>query len=84
MGAGGVADLLIDWFKPLLTQEEADRYGRTVAEVYKRKGKNIGLRLVKKGFAEVYDKYAYQCDEKKTQKGGEESKTKGEGLMGGH
>lgn len=51
-----------------LLEHDTDRYGRTVAEVYKRKGKNIGLRLVKKGFAEVYDKYAYQCDEKKLKK----------------
>ena len=46
-----------------LMEHDTDRYGRTVAEVYKGRDKNIGLTLVKKGFAEVYDKYAYQCDE---------------------
>ena len=63
-----------------LLEHDTDRYGRTVAEVYKRKGKNIGLRLVKKGFAEVYDKYAYQCDEKKLKKAERKAKRKEKGL----
>ena len=63
-----------------LLEHDTDRYGRTVAEVYKRKGKNIGLRLVKKGFAEVYDKYACQCDEKKLKKAERKAKRKEKGL----
>ena len=37
-----------------------DRYGRTVAELYKDK-KNIQKHLVDLGLAKVYTKYAYQC-----------------------
>ena len=38
-----------------------DRYGRTVAELYKNK-KNIQKHLVDLGLAKVYKKYAYQCN----------------------
>tara|TARA_B100000886_G_C20280872_1_gene431119 strand:+ start:341 stop:787 length:447 start_codon:yes stop_codon:yes gene_type:complete len=38
-----------------------DRYGRTVAELYKNK-KNIQKHLVDIGLAKVYKKYAYQCN----------------------
>ena len=37
-----------------------DRYGRTVAELYKDK-KNLQKHLVDLGLAKVYKKYAYQC-----------------------
>ena len=66
--------------KVKLMEHDIDRYGRTVAEVYKGKGKNIGLSLVKKGFAEVYDEYAYQCDEDKLIKFESKAKRKGKGI----
>ena len=59
---------------------DTDRYGRTVAEVYKRRGRNIGLGLVKKGYAEVYEEYAYQCDEDKLIKFERKAQRKGRGA----
>ena len=41
--------------KVSLMEHDTDRYGRTVAEVYEDRGKNIEQSLVKKGYAEVYD-----------------------------
>ena len=38
-----------------------DRYGRTVAEIYKD-GKNIQELIVNKGYGKIYKKYAYQCE----------------------
>ena len=38
-----------------------DRYGRTVAELFKGT-MNIQERLVKKDFARIYEKYASQCE----------------------
>ena len=38
-----------------------DRYGRTVAELYKG-SINIQEHLVKKGFARIYGKFASQCE----------------------
>ena len=38
-----------------------DKYGRTVAELYKNK-KNIQKHLVDLGLAKVYKKYAYHCN----------------------
>lgn len=66
--------------KVKLMEHDIDRYGRTVAEVYKGREKNIGLLLVKKGFAEVYDEYAYQCDEDKLIKFENRAKRKGNGI----
>lgn len=63
-----------------LLEHDTDRYGRTVAEVYKGKGKNIGLTLVKKGYAEVYDEYAYQCDETKLRKAERRARRKEKGV----
>ena len=63
-----------------LMEHETDRYGRTVAEVYKGRGRNVGLTLVKKGFAEVYDEYAYQCDEDKLIKFERKAQRKGRGM----
>ena len=37
-----------------------DRYGRTVAELFKD-GVNIQELIVKEGFGEIHQKYAYQC-----------------------
>ena len=37
-----------------------DRYNRTVAEI-SFNGTNIQLMMVKKGYARIYSKYAYQC-----------------------
>lgn len=41
-----------------------DRYGRTVAEVYKGKTL-INLKMVKEGQAFTYPQYLYQCDAEK-------------------
>ena len=56
-----------DYLNVLVAGEEVvlrritkDRYGRTVAEISKD-DVNIQLRLVEKGFARVYKKYANQC-----------------------
>ena len=38
-----------------------DRYGRTVAEIYKD-GKNIQELIVNKGYGKIYKKYTYQCE----------------------
>ncbi len=49
--------------KVKIQEHDIDRYGRTVAEVFKQNGKkNIGLMMVRKGYAEIYEKYAFQCD----------------------
>ena len=68
--------------KVKLMVHDTDRYGRTVAEVYKGRGRNIGLALVKKGYAEVYDEYAYQCDEDKLIKFERKAQRKGRGIWG--
>ena len=68
--------------KVRLMEHDTDRYGRTVAEVYKGRGRNIGLALVKKGYAEVYDEYAYQCDEDKLIKFERKAQRKGRGIWG--
>lgn len=39
---------------------DTDRYGRTVAEVY-RQGQSVGLQLVAEGYAVVYDEYLDGC-----------------------
>lgn len=39
---------------------EQDRYGRTVAEVY-RNGQSVGLQLVQEGYAVVYTQYLQGC-----------------------
>ena len=38
-----------------------DRYGRTVAEIYKD-GTNIQELRVKKGYGKIYKRYSYQCE----------------------
>ena len=38
-----------------------DRYGRTVAELFKDE-ENIQELIVKKGFGKIYKRYSYQCD----------------------
>ena len=38
-----------------------DRYGRTVAELFKD-DENIQELIVKKGFGVIYKKYSHQCD----------------------
>jgi endonuclease YncB( thermonuclease family) len=38
-----------------------DRYGRTVGELFKNE-LNIQELIVKKGYGEIYKKYAYQCE----------------------
>ena len=38
-----------------------DRYGRTVAELFKDE-ENVQELIVKKGFGKVYKKYSHQCD----------------------
>ena len=39
----------------------SDRYGRTVAEIY-HNGRNVNQHMVEAGHAEIYDRYAYQCN----------------------
>ena len=63
-----------------LMEHDTDQYGRTVAEVYKGRGRNIGLALVKRGYAEVYDEYAYQCDEDKLIKFESKAQRQGKGI----
>ena len=38
-----------------------DRYGRTVAEIYKD-GTNIQELIVKNGYGKIYKNYSYQCE----------------------
>ena len=38
-----------------------DRYGRTVAELFKDE-ENVQELIVKKGFGVIYKKYSHQCD----------------------
>ena len=38
-----------------------DRYGRTVAELFKN-GINVQELIVQKGYGKIYKKYAYQCE----------------------
>ena len=38
-----------------------DRFGRTVAELFKEE-ENIQKLIVNAGFGEIHKKYAYQCD----------------------
>ena len=66
--------------KVKLMVHDIDRYGRTVAEDNKGRGRNIGLALVKKGYAEVYDEYAYQCEKDKLIKFERKAQRKGRGM----
>ena len=57
-----------DFVNKLLANQEVsikritnDRYGRTVGELFKNE-LNIQELIVKKGYGEVYKKYAYQCE----------------------
>ena len=61
------AKLARDFLNDLIAKKEVsirritkDRYGRTVAELFKD-GINIQALIVKQGFGEIYQKYAYQC-----------------------
>ena len=38
-----------------------DRYGRTVAELFKDE-ENIQELIVKKGFGQIYKRYSHQCN----------------------
>ena len=38
-----------------------DRYGRTVAELFKD-GVNIQELIVNKGYGKIYKKFSYQCE----------------------
>ncbi len=80
MAKDALTGMLKPGSKVKLMEHDIDRYGRTVAEVYKGRRKNIGLSLVKKGFAEVYDEYAYQCNEDKLIKLETKAKRKGKGI----
>ena len=40
---------------------DIDRYGRTVAELFKDEN-NIQELIVSKGFGEIYKRYSHQCD----------------------
>ena len=57
-----------DFLNALVTNQEVsikritkDRYGRTVAELFKNE-ENIQELIVKKGFGIIYKKYSHQCD----------------------
>ena len=62
------AKLARDFLNDLIAKKEVsirritkDRYGRTVAELFKDEI-NIQELIVKKGFGKIYQKYAYQCE----------------------
>ena len=46
-----------------LKVQTTDRYGRSVAEVFSRNGRNVGLALVQQGNAYAYRRYLGQCDQ---------------------
>ena len=57
-----------DFLNALVTNQEVsikritkDRYGRTVAELFKD-DENIQELIVKKGFGKIYKRYSHQCD----------------------
>ena len=57
-----------DFLNALVTNKEVsikritkDRYGRTVAELFKDE-ENIQELIVKKGFGKIYKRYSHQCD----------------------
>ena len=57
-----------DFLNAFVTNQEVsikritkDRYGRTVAELFKDE-ENIQELIVKKGFGVIYKKYSHQCD----------------------
>jgi len=57
-----------DFLNALVSNQEVfikritnDRYGRTVAELFKDE-ENIQELIVKKGFGVIYKKYSHQCD----------------------
>ena len=62
------AKLAKDFLNDLIAKKEVsvrritkDRYGRTVAELFKDEI-NVQELIVKKGFGKIYQKYAYQCE----------------------
>ena len=57
-----------DFLNNLVTNKEVsikritkDRYGRTVAELFKN-NINVQSLIVKKGYGKIYKRYAYQCE----------------------
>ena len=57
-----------DFLNNLVINEEVsikritkDRYGRTVAELFKN-NINVQSLIVKKGYGKIYKRYAYQCE----------------------
>ncbi|NEQ48196.1 MAG: thermonuclease family protein [Leptolyngbya sp. SIOISBB] len=57
-----LAQLLPEGSPVTVREVDTDRYGRTVAEVYKA-GQSVGLQLVTEGYAVVYDRYLHGCTE---------------------
>ena len=62
------AKLARDFLNDLIAKKEVsirritkDRYGRTVAELFKDEI-NVQELIVEKGFGKIYQKYAYQCE----------------------
>ena len=45
----------------LIKRITKDRYGRTIAELFKD-GVNIQKLIVNKGYGKIYKKYSYQCE----------------------
>ena len=68
--------------KVRLREYSYDLYGRLVAEVYMEEGKNVGLELVRQGFAEVYDLYSSQCNEDKLIKFEQRARRRRRGIWG--
>ena len=67
--------------KVKIKELDNDRYGRVVAEVFKG-SMNIGEELVRKGYAFVYDDYAYQCNAKKLNRLQRKAKRNERGIWG--
>ena len=63
-----------DFLNYLLANQEVyikritnDRYGRTVAELFKN-DINVQKLMIDKGYAKIYERYSYQCDWTKRRK----------------
>ena len=66
--------------KVRLREHSYDLYGSLVADVYDGGGKNVGMKLVKQGFAEVYDLCASQRNEGKLIRFEQEARKKRKGI----
>ena len=53
--------------------------GQSLKSSVGKRQKNIGLEMVKKGYAQIYDEYAYQCDEDQLTKFENRARKRGKG-----